>query len=429
VTAAALAAAALGALLGAAPGPPPAPPVVREVLPGGLELLVVTIPGADTASLRLVIRAGSVHDPPDRAGLAHLLEHRLAQGEDGRLLEACRAEGAELNAFTSRDATRYHLDAPAAAFAGLAVRFLRGITTLLLDDPRLERELAVVSTEEAYSSRGPSAHALLEAALFRGRSREPSTIGRDASRMRITRAELLAFYRRAYVLGNMTLVVTGPLDQEAARALASRAFAATPPGAPLEPVQVEPTLPATVRRRAAYLASTVGYPLRADDRAACEPLAELLERRLDVALRLQEPLVREVAVRCLELRGTPFILATAYGPSIEATDLPARMERLFQGVAERQLPAPERRLLEQRLAGLAAIRARDPQARAEELGVAAGRPRRGGPTPLPQPPSRAPAVPNLQPVAARAFRPERRVLLLHSPFEQRRSPAASDDDD
>jgi len=166
-----------------------------------------------------------------------------------------------------------------------------------------------------------------------------------------------------------------------------------------------------------------------EDLAACEPLAELLEHRLEVALRLGDPVVREVVVLCHVLRGTPFILATAYGPSIEATDLPARVERLFREVAERPVPAWERRLLEQRLATLAAISGRDPQARAEELGAAAGQPRRGGPTPLPQPPGSAQAIPNLQPVAARAFRPERRVLILRSPFEQRRSPEGMEEED
>jgi predicted Zn-dependent peptidase len=399
-----------------------APPLpVREELPGGLELLVVPIPGAATTALRLVVRAGSAHDPAGREGLAHLLEHLLAQGRDGQLIQEGRAEGADLNAFTSRDMTRYHLDAPAGAFLSLAERFLRGITSPRLEARALQRERAVVESEDAYSSHGPNAHVMVENAVFRGRPREGSPIGRQASRGQISRDDLLAFFQRAYTTRNATLVVAGAVTPEEVRALAGRAVL-LPPALPeerLEPAAAEPRLPATAKVRAFFLAATVGYPLLPADRAVCEPLAELLELRLSMALRLREPLVRDVQVGCQLLRGNPFILATAYGPSIEATDLPARIERQLAEAAARPLSGGEGRLLRQRLARLAEVRAEDPGARADELMWEAGRPRRDGPTALPSPVAGPLPELAMRAAARKAFRPERRVLLFLSPFERR----------
>ena len=49
----------------------------HKTLPNGLRLLLISDPSADKSAAALVAFRGSFHDPEDRPGLAHFLEHML----------------------------------------------------------------------------------------------------------------------------------------------------------------------------------------------------------------------------------------------------------------------------------------------------------------------------------------------------------------
>lgn len=67
------------------------------------------------------IRAGSVNEEEDQAGLAHLLEHMLFRrimppgSEPGKLAEQVESAGGDINAYTSPDCTVVHLVLPSAS--------------------------------------------------------------------------------------------------------------------------------------------------------------------------------------------------------------------------------------------------------------------------------------------------------------------------
>jgi predicted Zn-dependent peptidase len=82
----------------------------QYTLSNGLQLLVSPMPYARTAAFSLVVRVGSRHDPEDRQGLSHLLEHMLFRGtgrfEGPRELNAAlETHGAPLGASVLRDQT------------------------------------------------------------------------------------------------------------------------------------------------------------------------------------------------------------------------------------------------------------------------------------------------------------------------------------
>jgi zinc protease len=408
----------------ARPAPPPAsrgaaatPAPLREELEGGLELIVLPIRGARTTSLRYVVRAGSAHDPPGREGLAHLLEHLLAQGRDFSLRPEVQRQGGLLNAFTYRDSTRYVLDAPAAAFPDLAGRLLRSITDPRLDPADLAREQAVIAREDVYGDRGPGLFSLLEEALFPAPEKDAGPIGTAEARAGIRRDDLVRFFQESYSTRNTTVILVGAIEPDEARALVERNVL-LPPGLPSERLprrDAKPTLPTTSSVRAGFLAATLGYAVAPEDEPACEPLAELVGLRLLDALRRREALVRDLSVECLLLRGTPFLVATAYGQSIEATDLPERMDRVLAQAATRPADGRERSLLAQRLARRAEREARDPTAQAERLAQAAAHPLAAGLAAGADPRRISPRA--MQAAARRAFRRSGRAVVFLSPFE------------
>jgi predicted Zn-dependent peptidase len=406
----------------AAVGAPPGPSrPIHERRPGGPELVLAPSPGARTASLRIVVRAGSAADPFVKAGLAHLVEHLLMRdpgGTPAALLGDAHAAGATLNAFTSRAATWFALDAPAAAFPPLAQRLLRAVTDPRLDDARVDREREIIQREQGEMGGQGAIASLLDSALFPVGPPETTVLGDGSSRDQIERRDLLTFFQRNYASSAITIVMTGAVTEEQARGIFDASFL-LPPALPTEgpePSDAEPSLPATLKIRASFIAAVYGYRLDAADRAPCEALAALLERRLVDALTLDNPVLRAVDVGCYAVRGSEFILAFGHAPSLDATNVSNVMEWGFGSIRRQPPDAAERSAVERRLERLDAARRDDPARLADAIVDEALRARPSRFAPVPPGAGRVDAA-GLSDIARRAFTPERRVLLLLSPFE------------
>ena len=96
--------------------------VAEGTLPNGMTYLVRSNdrPGSQ-AQLRLVVRAGSVHEAPGTHGAAHFLEHMMFNGTERfpgneivQVLESFGSGfGPDANAYTSYEETVYELEVPA----------------------------------------------------------------------------------------------------------------------------------------------------------------------------------------------------------------------------------------------------------------------------------------------------------------------------
>jgi len=128
-----LAVAAAAALLSAQTAPAPASAIgLQDVIPFDAAVHTTTLPNgltyfvrqnarpAKRVSLRLAVKAGSLHEADDQQGLAHLIEHMAFNGsahfKPGELVSYFESIGARLgphvNAYTSFDETVYMLDVP-----------------------------------------------------------------------------------------------------------------------------------------------------------------------------------------------------------------------------------------------------------------------------------------------------------------------------
>ena len=101
----------------------------RQVLPSGLTVLVRPMPGYSSTHVIFATRFGSidrdfrlgdqeVHLP---AGVAHFLEHKMFEDQDGDAFAKYAKTGANANAFTSFDRTSSLVTARRAARASSGV--------------------------------------------------------------------------------------------------------------------------------------------------------------------------------------------------------------------------------------------------------------------------------------------------------------------
>ena len=84
----------------------------HQVLPNGLEVLLVSDPDSDQAAAALAVDVGSFAEPESHLGLAHFLEHMLFLGTekypdpDG-YGDFISRNGGDRNAYTALDHTNY----------------------------------------------------------------------------------------------------------------------------------------------------------------------------------------------------------------------------------------------------------------------------------------------------------------------------------
>ncbi|MBI2562616.1 MAG: insulinase family protein, partial [candidate division NC10 bacterium] len=125
---------------------------VREtLLPNGLKVLTKEIHAAPAVAVWTWYRAGSRNEQPGITGISHQVEHMMFKGtaslKPGQIDRLVQFAGGRHNAFTSFDATAYHITLPSehleTALRIEADRMLNGA----MDPQELVREKGVVLSE------------------------------------------------------------------------------------------------------------------------------------------------------------------------------------------------------------------------------------------------------------------------------------------
>jgi zinc protease len=176
-------------------------------------------------SLRLAVKAGSLHEADDQQGLAHFLEHMAFNGsasfKPGELISYFESTGARLgphvNAYTSFDETVYRLELPtdvpeivARGFSAMA-DFAGGLT---LDPGQVEKERGVV-IEEWRGRLGAGSRVRdkqLPLLYYRSRYADRLPIGKPEVLRSAPAARLRAFYDAWYRPERMAIIAVGDID-------------------------------------------------------------------------------------------------------------------------------------------------------------------------------------------------------------------------
>ncbi len=228
-----------------------------RVLPNGFTVLVEPDHSAPVASVQVWVQSGSIHEGSWLgAGLSHLLEHMIFKGTEKRgpneIARAVQEAGGYVNAYTSFDRTVYWIDVPADG-AATAVELLADATlhsTLPADEFAKEQE--VIRREFAMGFDDPnrmSTELMLSTAFTASPYRHP-IIGHLDVFNRLTREDLVAYYRARYTPENMFLVVTGDVDPAQVFADAEKWFGSVPRQA--QPPLFIPREPPQLGRREAH---------------------------------------------------------------------------------------------------------------------------------------------------------------------------------
>jgi zinc protease len=246
---------------GAASTPPPAgpprvvqyPTPVATVLPNGLRVIAVRVPGHALVAADLTLPGGAVADPDAMPGVASLTASLLTRGtatrsakEIGFTLDAL---GATLDVRAAGDRTDIATDAVAARFPAALALLADVVRQPAFAPPEITLAKQRATSNITLQSGSPSALANLVAqrALFAGAFGRPAS-GTARSVAAIDRDAVVAYHRAHYRPDGAILTIGGDLAPADAFALAQGAFGdwAAPAGAAATPAPAVAAAPRIV---------------------------------------------------------------------------------------------------------------------------------------------------------------------------------------
>ena len=227
----------------------------RERLANGVTLLVQRRRSAPAAALITRIGAGFLDEPDTLVGVSHVLEHMLFKGTPrlgpGELARRTKALGGSLNAHTAYERTVYHAVVPVRAAAELALLQADQVRNALIDPDELQRELGVIIQEARRKLDSPSAVTgeTLHELLFDQHRIRRWRIGVEERLERLTRDEVIGYYRARYAPSRTIVALVADIDESAGLDLLRAAWEDWRGTAePIPPGPIETSAP-TVRTR------------------------------------------------------------------------------------------------------------------------------------------------------------------------------------
>ncbi len=210
-----------------------------QVLENQLKVLFISDPNADKAAAALNVEVGSYHDPVDRQGLAHFLEHMLFLGtkkypEADEYQAFISDSGGSHNAYTSSHNTNYFFDVENKQLDAALDRFSQFFVAPLFDEFYVDRERNAVHSEyqariQDDSRRGYDVYRSVINPKHPQSKFNVGSLTTLADRPKdLVRDDLLTFYQQHYSANKMSLVVLGNYSIAELRKMVEQRFAEIP---------------------------------------------------------------------------------------------------------------------------------------------------------------------------------------------------------
>ena len=197
--------------------------VLRATLPNGLPVYIVPKKGFSRKYALFATRYGGMDmrfekdgqwlDTP--AGIAHYLEHKMFDTEDGNALQELAKNGAEPNAFTSNAITCYYFDATEKFYESLEI-LLSFVSIPYFTDESVQKEQGIIGQEIGMIEDNPEwqVYKQLMQALYHTSPARTPVAGSVESISHITAQTLYDCHKAFYTPANMCLVVVGDVKPE-----------------------------------------------------------------------------------------------------------------------------------------------------------------------------------------------------------------------
>src|SRR3989338_232969 len=173
----------------------------------------------DSVSIVITVKTGSNNESKNIFGISHFIEHMLFEGTVNRASSTIIGNeierlGGDLNAYTTNERTCFYVKVPKKHF-DIALEIASDIMQHpLFDNKMIEKERSVILKEINMVTDEPRFHqwVLFSKTLFKKHSAKNPTYGTVKAVKRISRQDLVSYYKKYYVPNNMVISVVGSVN-------------------------------------------------------------------------------------------------------------------------------------------------------------------------------------------------------------------------
>lgn len=262
----------------------------RTTLKNGLRVITIPMPSMQSATVLVLVGAGSRYETQKNNGISHFLEHMAFKGTQKRptpldITSLIDGIGGESNAFTGKETTGYYIKAQ-ATHVELALDILSDMLQhSLFDEKEIEKEKGVIIEEINMYEDTPMRKLgdIYEQLLYGDTPMGWDIAGTKDVIRNTTREDFLSYMQSLYSADNMTVVVAGGIDSDHVEKLVEKYFGDMPRFATItaEKATEDQTVPASLLKpkqtEQVHIALGVRtIPLDHPDRYALDVLAAIM---------------------------------------------------------------------------------------------------------------------------------------------------------
>ncbi len=209
-------------------------------LKNGLDYIFEERKNTGVVAIQVWVNVGSKDENDRVAGISHFIEHLIFKGTEklkgNAMASRIEAMGGSINAFTSHDNTVYHIVVPSRAFREGFELLIESVKNPAFPEDEVAKERKVVLEEIKMGEDDPQRKLFKElfSLSYHGRVYGTPVIGFTEIVEKISRKDIVEYFRSHYVPSNFTVVITGDFDRQQARDLITASLsdggsAAAPP--------------------------------------------------------------------------------------------------------------------------------------------------------------------------------------------------------
>ena len=203
----------------------------RKVLANGLRILTIPMPSFESATVLVMVGAGSRYETKLNNGISHFLEHMAFKGTKKRpsamqISSLIDGIGGEFNAFTGKETTGFYIKS-SANHIDLSLDVLSDmLQNSLLDEKEIDKERGVILEEINLYEDTPSRKIgdIYERLLYKDTPMGWDIAGEKDVIRKIQRKDFSSYMKSLYSADNITVVIAGGIDSSKAEALVNKYF-------------------------------------------------------------------------------------------------------------------------------------------------------------------------------------------------------------
>jgi len=201
----------------------------RKILSNGLRVLAIPMPSFESATVMVMVGAGSRYEARKNSGISHFLEHMAFKGTKKRpsamdITSLIDGIGGEFNASTGKEVTAYYIKSKADK-AELSLDILSdALINSKFDEKEIEKEKGVIIEEINMCEDNPMRDIgdVYERLLYGDTPLGWNIAGERDTVRKTTREDFLNYMKSLYSPHNMTVVFAGGIENKKAIELAEK---------------------------------------------------------------------------------------------------------------------------------------------------------------------------------------------------------------